>query len=42
MRLPSDFKRNYRYKSDPRKDRLSYIIGIIISIIVLFLFWYLS
>lgn len=41
MRLPSDFKRNYRYKSDPRKDRMSHIIGIILAAVALFLLWYL-
>ncbi len=40
MRLPSDFKRDYRFKSDPKKDRLSYTIAIIISIIVVLLMWY--
>ena len=40
MRLPSDFKRDYRFKSDPKKDRLSYTIAIILSAIVILLMWY--
>lgn len=41
MRLPSDYKRDYRFKSDPKKDRLSYIIAIVVSIIAFLLIWYL-
>ncbi|WP_449439314.1 hypothetical protein [Pedobacter steynii] len=42
MRLPSDYKRNYKFKSDRGKDRLSYIIAIIISAIAFLLIWYLA
>lgn len=41
MRLPSDYKREYKFKSDQKKDRLSYIIAIVISIIAFALLWYL-
>ncbi|ACU02876.1 MULTISPECIES: hypothetical protein [Pedobacter] len=41
MRLPSDYKRDYRFKSDTKKDRLSYIIAIVVSIIAFLLIWYL-
>lgn len=40
MQLPSDFKRNYKFKSDRKKDRLSYIIAIIISAIAFLILWY--
>lgn len=40
MQLPSDFKRKYQFKSDKKKDRLSYIIAIVISAIVFLLLWY--
>lgn len=40
MQLPSDFKRDYRFKSDKRKDRLSYIIAIVISIVAFVLIWF--
>jgi len=40
MQLPSDFKRNYKFKSDKKKDRLSYIIAIVISAIAFILLWY--
>lgn len=40
MQLPGDFKRKYRYKSNPRKDRLNYIIAIIISIAAFLLIWF--
>lgn len=40
MQLPSDFKRNYKFKSDKKKDRLSYIIAIILSAIAFVLIWY--
>ncbi len=42
MRLPSDFKRDYKFKSNPKKDRLSYLIAIVISIIIVVLFFYFS
>ena len=42
MRLPSDFKRDYKFKSNPKKDRLSYLIAILISIIIVVLFFYFS
>ncbi|MEJ2904363.1 hypothetical protein WAE58_18120 [Pedobacter panaciterrae] len=42
MRLPSEYKRNYKFKSDRRKDRLSYIIAIVISAIAFLLIWYLA
>jgi hypothetical protein len=37
---PSDFKREYRFKSDKKRDRLSYIIAIIVSIIAFVLIWF--
>lgn len=40
MQLPSDFKRKYRYKSNPRRDRLNYIIAIVISAIAFLLIWF--
>ena len=40
MQLPGDFKRNYRFKSDQSKDRKSYIIAIIISVIAFALIWF--
>lgn len=40
MRLPSDYKRNYQFKSNRKGDRLGYIIAIVISAIAIFLFWY--
>lgn len=40
MQLPSDFKREYRFKSDKKRDRLSYIIAIVISIIAFALIWF--
>ena len=40
MRLPSDYKRDYKFKSDPKKDRLSYIIAIVLSVIVVLLMWF--
>jgi hypothetical protein len=40
MQLPSDFKRNYKFKSDKKKDRLSYIIAIVLSAIAFILLWY--
>ncbi|HKG07378.1 MAG TPA: hypothetical protein VKB19_13000 [Pedobacter sp.] len=40
MQLPGDFKRNYKFKSDKKKDRLSYIIAIILSAIAFALIWY--
>lgn len=40
MHLPSDFKRDYRFKSDKKRDRLSYIIAIVISIIAFILIWF--
>ncbi|MDR6784285.1 hypothetical protein ABIE26_002326 [Pedobacter africanus] len=42
MRLPSEYKRNYKFKSDTKKDRFSYIIAILISIIAFLLIWYLA
>lgn len=42
MQLPSNYKRNYKFKSNPKKDRLSYIIAIIISVIAFVLIWYLG
>ncbi|WP_316812972.1 hypothetical protein [Pedobacter heparinus] len=41
MRLPSDYKRDYRFKSNPKKDRLSYLIAIVLSVIAFLLIWYL-
>jgi len=42
MRLPSDYKRNYKFKSDTRKDRMSYIIAIILSVIAFVVLWYFT
>ncbi|SDJ21589.1 hypothetical protein SAMN04487898_1026 [Pedobacter sp. ok626] len=41
MRLPSDYKREYKFKSDKKRDRMNYIIAIIISAIAFLLIWYL-
>lgn len=40
MPLPGDFKRDYKFKSDKKRDRLSYIIAIIISVIAFALIWF--
>ncbi len=37
----SQFKRNYRYKSDQSKNKLSYTIAIIISIVAFLIIWFL-
>ena len=42
MQLPSDFKRDYKFKSNPKKDRLSYIIAIVLSVLAILLFWFLG
>lgn len=39
--LPGDYKRNYKFKTDKKKDRLSYIIAIVISIIAFLAIWFL-
>lgn len=39
--LPGDYKRNYKFKSDKKRDRLSYLIAIIISVIAFLVIWYL-
>jgi hypothetical protein len=39
--LPGDYKRNYKFKTDSKKDRLSYIIAIVISIIAFLAIWFL-
>ena len=39
--LPGDYKRNYKFRSDKKKDRASYIIAIILSVIAFLLIWYL-
>jgi hypothetical protein len=36
---PSDFKRDYKFKSK-RKDKLSFIIAIVISLIAFALLWF--
>lgn len=33
-------KRDYKYKTDKKKDRLSYIIAIIISVIAFVVLWF--
>ncbi len=38
--LPSDFKRNYKFKSNTKRDRLNYIIAIIVSIAAFLLLWF--
>lgn len=39
--VPSEFKkRNYKYKSNPRKDRLNYIIAIVVSAVAFWLIWF--
>ncbi|WP_255420965.1 hypothetical protein [Pedobacter sp. KBW06] len=40
MQLPSDFKREYKFKSDKKRDRLSYIIAIVVSVIAFILIWF--
>lgn len=39
--LPGDFKRDYKFRSDKRKDRITYIIAIVISIIAFLVIWFL-
>lgn len=39
--LPGDYKRNYKFRSDTKKDRVSYLIAIILSVIAFLLIWYL-
>lgn len=39
--LPGDYKRNYKFRSDKKRDRLSYLIAIIISVIAFLVIWYL-
>lgn len=39
--LPGDYKRDYKFRSDKKKDRVSYLIAIIISVIAFLLIWYL-
>jgi hypothetical protein len=41
MRLASDYKRDYRFKSDTKRDRKNYIIAIVLSIVAFLLIWYL-
>jgi len=41
MRLPSEYKRDYKFKSDKKNDRTSYIIAIVISAIAFALIWFL-
>lgn len=40
MQLPSDFKRDYKFKSDKKRDRMSYIIAIIISVVAFLILWF--
>lgn len=37
---PGDFKRKYRFKSDPKSGRWNYTIAIIISIVAFLLIWF--
>ena len=39
--LPGDYKRDYKFRSDKKKDRVSYLIAIIISVIAFLVIWYL-
>jgi hypothetical protein len=39
--LPGDYKRDYKFRSDKKKDRVSYLIAIIVSVIAFLLIWYL-
>lgn len=39
--LPGDYKRNYKFKSDKQKDKISYIIAIIISVVAFLAIWFL-
>jgi hypothetical protein len=41
MRLPSDYKRDYKFKSDKNRDKMNYIIAIVVSIIAFLVLWYL-
>jgi hypothetical protein len=40
MELPGNFKRNYKFRSDKKKDRLSYIIALVLSAIAFAILWY--
>lgn len=39
--LPGDYKRDYKFRSDKKKDRVTYIIAIAISVIAFLLIWFL-
>ncbi len=39
--LPGDYKRNYKFKSDKQKDKIAYIIAIIISVVAFLAIWFL-
>lgn len=39
--FPGDFKRKYKFKSDTKSARTSYLLAVIISIIAFLLIWYL-
>jgi len=41
MLLPGDFKRDYKFRSNKKKDRVMYIIAIVISIIAFLVIWFL-
>lgn len=40
MELPGNFKRNYKFRSDKKKDRYAYIIAIVLSAIAFVVLWY--
>jgi hypothetical protein len=41
MLLPGDFKRDYKFRSNKQKDRVTYIVAIVISIIAFLVIWFI-
>lgn len=39
--LPGDFKRDYKFRSDKKKDKVTYMIAIVISVVAFLLIWFL-
>jgi hypothetical protein len=40
MRMPDDYKRKYRFKTDTSKEKRYMNIAIIVSLIILMVLWY--
>ncbi len=41
MRMPDDYKRKYRFKTDTTKERRYMNIAIIVSLIIMIVLWFL-